>query len=107
MCAPLLRLERSRVLFLANHGVMVVGASVAEAFDDLYYLERACRAQVMALQAAGGDLGKLHIISDQIARETRNQHEDKGDLAFYGKRWFAALEQVLAAKKDAPPVKAQ
>ena len=31
MCKPLLRNERSRVLFLANHGVMVVGASVAEA----------------------------------------------------------------------------
>jgi ribulose-5-phosphate 4-epimerase/fuculose-1-phosphate aldolase len=30
-----------RVLLMANHGVMVVGASVAEAFDELYYFERA------------------------------------------------------------------
>src|SRR5690349_16562513 len=29
-----------RILFLANHGVIVVGRTVAEAFDDLYYLER-------------------------------------------------------------------
>jgi ribulose-5-phosphate 4-epimerase/fuculose-1-phosphate aldolase len=31
-----------RILFLANHGVVVVGESVARAFDDFYYLERAC-----------------------------------------------------------------
>ena len=37
-----------RVLFLANHGVIVVGPSVAEAFDLMYYLERACRLQVLA-----------------------------------------------------------
>ena len=37
-----------RVMFLANHGVIVVGPTVAEAFDLLYYLERACRLQVLA-----------------------------------------------------------
>jgi ribulose-5-phosphate 4-epimerase/fuculose-1-phosphate aldolase len=42
------------VLFMASHGVTVVGRSVAWAFDDLYYLERACMHQVLALQAAGG-----------------------------------------------------
>ena len=41
-------LGSKRVLFLANHGVIVVGPSVAEAFDSLYYLERACRLQVLA-----------------------------------------------------------
>ncbi len=42
-------LGSKRVMFLANHGVIVVGPSVAEAFDLLYYLERACRLQVLAL----------------------------------------------------------
>jgi hypothetical protein len=41
-------LGTKRVLFLANHGVIVVGPTVAEAFDSLYYLERACRLQVLA-----------------------------------------------------------
>src|ERR1043165_6108551 len=41
-------LGSKRVLFLANHGVIVVGPTVAEAFDLLYYLERACRLQVLA-----------------------------------------------------------
>ncbi len=37
-----------RVLFMSNHGVLVVGETIAEAFDDLYYLERACQVQVLA-----------------------------------------------------------
>ncbi|WP_426955558.1 class II aldolase/adducin family protein [Muricoccus radiodurans] len=38
-----------RVLFLGNHGVVVAGDSVADALDDLYYLERACEIQVLAM----------------------------------------------------------
>lgn len=37
------------VVFLGNHGVIVCGERIAWAFDDLYYLERACQAQVLAL----------------------------------------------------------
>jgi len=39
------------ILFLKNHGVMVAGASVAEAWDDLYYLERAAEVQLKAMQS--------------------------------------------------------
>jgi len=46
MCAAL---GNKQVLFLANHGVIVTGASVAEAFDQLYYLERAAMIQVLAM----------------------------------------------------------
>ena len=42
-----------QVLFMASHGVTVVGHSIAWAYDDLYYLERACQVQVLATQAAG------------------------------------------------------
>ena len=38
------------ILFMASHGVMVTNRSVAEAYDDLYYLERACQVQVLARQ---------------------------------------------------------
>ena len=37
------------VLFMANHGVTVVGETVARAWERLYYLDRACRAQVIAM----------------------------------------------------------
>ena len=38
----------------------MVGASVAWAFDDLYYLERACMHQVLAAQASAG--GRLRQV---------------------------------------------
>lgn len=50
------------VAFLGNHGVVVCGPRIDHAFDDLYYLERACQAQVLAastgspLQPADADL---------------------------------------------------
>ena len=46
MCAAL---GNKQILFLANHGVIVTGGSVAEAFDRLYYLERAAMIQVLAM----------------------------------------------------------
>jgi ribulose-5-phosphate 4-epimerase/fuculose-1-phosphate aldolase len=46
------------VIFLEHHGVSVGGPSVAVAFDDLYYLERACRQQVLA-QSTGRPLKML------------------------------------------------
>ena len=38
------------IVFMKNHGIMVLGATVAEAWDDLYYLERACEVQRLAMQ---------------------------------------------------------
>jgi ribulose-5-phosphate 4-epimerase/fuculose-1-phosphate aldolase len=52
-----------RVLFLGNHGVVVGGASIADAFDDLYYLERACKVQVLAMSTGR----KLRVIPDGTA----------------------------------------
>jgi ribulose-5-phosphate 4-epimerase/fuculose-1-phosphate aldolase len=37
------------VVFLGNHGVVMCGTRLADAYDDLYYLERACQLQVLAL----------------------------------------------------------
>ncbi len=48
------QLKGRDVMFMASHGVTVVGSSVAWTFDDLYYLERACMHQVLAVQAAAG-----------------------------------------------------
>jgi ribulose-5-phosphate 4-epimerase/fuculose-1-phosphate aldolase len=57
------------VVFMRNHGVMVVGASAAEAWDDLYYLERACEAQRLAM-ATGRP---LKPVADEVARTTYQQ----------------------------------
>lgn len=37
------------IIFMRNHGVMVVGPTIAEAWDDLYYLERAAEVQLKAM----------------------------------------------------------
>ena len=55
--------EGKSVLFLGNHGVIVIGASVAEAFDELYYLEKAAQLQVLALSTGR----PLAIVPDGVA----------------------------------------
>ena len=77
-----------RVLFLGNHGVIVVGATVADTFDDLYYLERACQVQVMAMWTGR----PLAVISDNMARATAAQFEDRGDGA---RLHLAAIKEIL------------
>lgn len=61
--------EGKSVLFMGNHGVMVIGPTVAQAFDELYYLERAAEVQVMAMQTGR----ELAIIPDKIAAKTERQ----------------------------------
>jgi ribulose-5-phosphate 4-epimerase/fuculose-1-phosphate aldolase len=57
------------VVFLKNHGVMVTGPNVAEAWDDLYYLERAAEVQLKAMSAGR----PLKIVSPAVARQTFEQ----------------------------------
>ncbi len=54
------------IVFMKNHGVMVVGPSIAEAWDDLYYLERAAEAQRLALSTGR----KLKPVTPELARKT-------------------------------------
>ena len=37
-----------KALMMGNHGITVIGETVAEAFEDLYYLEKACKTMVLA-----------------------------------------------------------
>ena len=55
--------EGKSVLFLGNHGVIVIGATVAEAFDELYYLEKAAQLQVLALSTGR----PLALVPDSVA----------------------------------------
>jgi len=79
------------VLFLAHHGVVVNGSSVATAFDDLYYLERACRQQVLALQTGA----QINEIPEAVVKQTAEQFQR--DLAMYADKHFTALGHVLKA----------
>jgi ribulose-5-phosphate 4-epimerase/fuculose-1-phosphate aldolase len=57
------------IAFMRNHGVMVLGANIAEAWDDMYYLERACEAQRLALSTGR----KLKPVPDHMAEQTSKQ----------------------------------
>ncbi len=57
------------IIFLDHHGVSVGGPSVAVAFDDLYYLERACRQQILA-QSTGQP---LKIIPEEQQKQTARE----------------------------------
>ena len=82
-------LGKKRVMFLASHGVIVVGPSVAEAFDLLYYLERACRLQVLA-RSMGGTLRKVR---PEVVRNTAELI--LRDTPKYAGAHFSALKRIL------------
>ncbi|MEK0081668.1 aldolase [Benzoatithermus flavus] len=83
------KLGNGSVLFLASHGVIVTGRTVAEAFTDLYYLECAARAQVLA--ASGGHA--LRTISEGVQRRTAQQHMQ--EFPGLAERLFGAYRRML------------
>ncbi len=74
--AGLMRDGKSVVL-MANHGVLVTGSSVAAAFDELYYFERAAQT----LLTCYGTGQPLRILPDRVAALTERQWRDYGQLA--------------------------
>jgi len=86
-----------RVMFLANHGVIVAGPSVAEAFDLLYYLERAARLQVLARSTGLG----LRRVPPEVARATCDAI--LADTPRYAGAHFEALKRIL--DREAPDYK--
>jgi ribulose-5-phosphate 4-epimerase/fuculose-1-phosphate aldolase len=82
-------LGSKRVMFLANHGVIVVGTTVAEAFDAMYYLERACRLQVLARSMGG----KLRPVSKEVVQKTYQMI--LADTPKYAGAHFEALKRIL------------
>jgi ribulose-5-phosphate 4-epimerase/fuculose-1-phosphate aldolase len=76
------------VFFLAHHGISIGGPSVAFAFDDLYYLERACKQQVLAMSTGR----PLQIMPDDQVKETARQYMQVID--FQAQKHFEALMRV-------------
>jgi ribulose-5-phosphate 4-epimerase/fuculose-1-phosphate aldolase len=78
------------VLFMASHGVTVVGPTLAWAFDDLYYLERACMHQCLAQQLAGAN--KLReippLVCERVGRQIAGERQ-QSELS------FASIKRML------------
>ena len=81
------------VLFLGNHGVITAAPTVAQAFDDLYFVERAAQTQILAM-STGQPLARLsNELIEQVAEQTRYERFDLG----YIERHFAAQKRLLDA----------
>lgn len=70
-CATLLADPRTTVMVMGNHGVLVVGQTVADAFNRLYYFERAAETYIRALQTGR----PLRVLPDDIAEKTAQEWE--------------------------------
>lgn len=68
------------ILFMKHHGVMVLGPTIAEAWDDLYYLERACEVQCLAL-ATGREIRPVDTaVAAAAARQMREGDPESARL---------------------------
>jgi ribulose-5-phosphate 4-epimerase/fuculose-1-phosphate aldolase len=80
------------ILFMKNHGVLVTGATVAQAYRRLYRLERVCRAQVLAMST-----GKpLEVLSDETAAQVQAPPvNDRHSRAQRESLFFEAMMRIL------------
>lgn len=77
-------------MILRNHGLLVASASVAEAFNAMYWLEMACRVQVDAM-ASGAE---LIIPSDEIVTKTHHLYQPGTRRRFGLMEWPAMLRYL-------------
>ncbi len=86
-----------RAMILRNHGLLVGGRTIAEAFDHIYFLERACEAQ-LAAQAAG--MENIVYPSSQVCERAENQFDHNDIPHWVDKAWTAALRLIDAEHSD-------
>jgi len=79
---------KKRVMIMGNHGLLVIGHSVADTFNRLYYFERAAGTYIQALQTGR----ELRVLSDEVAERTAQQLEAYPEQ---DERHFAELKAIL------------
>jgi ribulose-5-phosphate 4-epimerase/fuculose-1-phosphate aldolase len=81
-------LQGRDIAFLGNHGVVVCGARIDHAYDDLYYLERACQVQVLA-ESTGRALAPVApALAQRVAAQTLGER-------LQSELFFEALRRAL------------
>jgi ribulose-5-phosphate 4-epimerase/fuculose-1-phosphate aldolase len=81
-----------QVVFMKNHGVLVVGDTVAQAYRRLYRLERVCRTQLLAM-ATGKPLAVLPPeIAERVQRPNPDDTHPRGER---DRLYFEAMMRVL------------
>ncbi|MFN4155789.1 MAG: class II aldolase/adducin family protein [Paracoccaceae bacterium] len=86
-----------RAMILRNHGLLVGGRTIPEAFDHIYFLERACEAQIAA-QSGGSEL--VLCPEEEIREHTAKQFRHDELVPWYDMAWTAALRQINPENSD-------
>lgn len=92
-CAGLLTDPKVKVMIMGNHGVLIIGETVADTFNRLYYFERAAETYIRALQTGQ----ELRILSDEIAEKTAKELEEYPDQS---ERYLTELKAILDSEND-------
>ena len=80
------------VMFMKNHGVLVTGDTIAQAYRRLYKLERVCRTQVLAM----GTGQPLEVLSDDIVKQVQAPApDDRHSRAERDRLFFEAMMRVM------------
>lgn len=77
-----------QVLVMGNHGIMVVGSSVADTLNRLYYFERAAETYVKALWTGR----PLRLLSDAVAAKVAREVEAYPEMA---EKLLASVHAIL------------
>ena len=92
-CAQLFDDPKKKVMIMGNHGVMVIGDTVADTFNRLYYFERAAETYIRALQTGQ----PLRVLSDEVAEKTAQELEGYPEQ---DERHLAELKAILDEEGD-------
>ena len=89
-------LGNNHYIFMKNHGVLVVGDTVAQAYRRIYRLERVCRMQLIAMAAATGTSQQLAVLSQDVVDRVQmpNPH-DSHPREERERLFFDAMMRVL------------
>ncbi len=86
-----------QAVFMKNHGVLVVGDTIGQAYRRLYRLERVCRAQILAMSSGQ----PLEVLSDEIvARVQAPNPHNTHPVGERDRLFFEAMMRVL--DREAP-----
>ena len=85
----ILDLGTHNAMILRNHGLLTCGATVRVAFDLMYYLERACQAQVGAMGAGAELVVPPAAVADKVARQFARPGRTAPDT-----QWAALLRML-------------
>jgi len=92
-CAQLFDDPKKKVMIMGNHGIMIIGDTVAETFNRLYYFERAAETYIRALQTGQ----PLRVLSDEVAEKTAQELEGYPEQ---DERHLAELKAILDEEGD-------